>query len=156
MAQSVQINGLDSLEESLKSLLEDAPDLRREVHERLAVQMLKEVRESLRQKSKTFTGEAASWQESQVGSGGGYAAVRPKKGKDARGYAFGYLTNALENGHQIRKPSGKWKHYKARIKYRFVVGLGFYKQSKSKIEKTAIDEANRLADEIANRLIQGG
>ena len=142
---------LEILARQLGSSCETLQEVRRAALDKAGDKLLRAVRSRI-----GGTGKVQSWQEKHLGSGGGYAAVRPKKGKDARGYAFGYLTNALENGHKIPKPSGKWKHYKARIKYRFVVGLGFYKQSKSKIEKTAIDEANHLADEIANRLIQGG
>lgn len=152
MAQSVKINGLDYLQEDLKKLTEELPEMRREAHERLSRQMLAEVQKDLSQRAKDSTGKVAGWQEAYVGTKGGYAAVRPRAKTFAKGYAVGYITNAIENGHAIRRPSGKWKHYRARIKQRYVLGLGFYNQTSSKLEKMAIDEANHLADQIQKSL----
>ena len=156
MAQSVKINGLDYLQEDLKKLTEELPEMRREAHERLSRQMLAEVQKDLSQRAKDSTGKVAGWQEAYVGTKGGYAAVRPKAKTFVeyknRKYAVGYVTNAIENGHAIRRPSGKWKNYRARIKHRYVLGLKFYNQAGSKLEKMAIDEANRLADSIQKSL----
>lgn len=156
IAQSVKIDGLEHLQEDLKKLAEELPELRREAHERLAGQMLLEVRKNLSQRAEASSGTAAGWQESYVGTKGGYAAVRPKAGEfveyKSTKYAVGYITNAIENGHAIRRPSGSWKHYRARIKRRYVLGLKFYQQTGGKLEKMAIEEANRLADSIQKSL----
>ena len=68
------------------------------------------------------TGTVLSWQEQYIGSGGGYAAVRPRaktftetNGKGKR-YAVGQVTNAIESGHKFPTPSGVSRRYKPRIR----------------------------------------
>lgn len=153
MPQSVKINGLEQLRDDLQKLAEELPEMRREIHEELAGQMLAEVQNALAQKAEGSSGTVAGWQESYVGTKGGYAAVRPKAKTFHEGYAVGYITNAIENGHAIRRPSGKWKHYRARVKKRYVLGLHFYRQVQgNRLEKLALDAANRLADQIQKTL----
>lgn len=68
------------------------------------------------------TGAVLSWQEQYVGTGGGYAAVRPRANTytatNGRGrkYAVGHVTNAIESGHSFPTPSGGNKKYKPRIR----------------------------------------
>lgn len=153
MAQSVQINGLDALSEDFRRLAEEElPQMKRELHEALAGQIREEVVKSLGDRAKSNTGKIAGMQEKYVGSGGGYAAVRPQRGKNEKGYAYGYITNSLENGHAIRRSSGRWKGYRARIKKKYVLGIHFYERAGRAAEKLAIDGANRLADEIKQKL----
>ena len=153
MAQSVKISGLERLREGLEGLSASLPEMRREIHEELAGQMLAEVQDVLAQKAGESSGTVAGWQESYVGTKGGYAAVRPKAQTFHEGYAVGYITNAIENGHAIRRPSGKWKHYRARIKKRYVLGLHFYREVQGgRLENLALDAANRLADQIQKSL----
>ena len=61
----------------------------------------------------------ANVQEVYTGDGGGYAAVRAKADTELRGYAAGYITNALENGHKVRGPSNDAKRKR---KYRREAG----------------------------------
>ncbi len=98
------------------------------------------------------TGRIAGMQEAAVGSGGGYAAVRPRRGKDRTGYAYGAITNAVENGHAIRRPSGFAKGYRARIRKRYVLGKHFYAKSRTEALRIALDEAGKWADEIVRTL----
>ena len=151
MAQSVEINGLSKLQRDLQELIQEIPERRRELHERLSEQMQKELVGAIGSLTKTSSGDLASWQERTVGSRGGYAAVRPMKGKEGK-YAYGYITNAVESGRVIRKPTVQRKGYRARVKARYVLGLGFYKRTRLKLEKMAIDEANRMIEEIAKAL----
>lgn len=152
MAQSVTVSGIDALEADIKQLLEELPEKKRALHERLAKEIRMEVVNSLGNRAKSNSGKVAEMQGEYVGSGGGYAAVRPKANMFYKGYAYGYITNALENGHAIKKPSGRWKKYRARVKNSYVLGLHFYSNTAAKVEKMAIDEANRLADEIKQAL----
>ena len=163
MAQSVTVKGLDELIESLQDVAEDFPRVRREFHEAVAEEIREEVLKSLGSRAKSSTGKVAGWQESVVGTLGGYAAMRPRKGKDdgedegqgkkdKKSYAYGYITNALENGHAISRPRKARKGYRARIKKRYVLGLHFYERAKPLAEKRAIDGANRLADTIKQKL----
>lgn len=152
MAQSVTVKGLDELIGSLQDVAEDFPRVRREFHEAVTEEIREEVLKSLSSRTKSSTGKVAGWQESVVGSGGGYAAVRPIKGKDGHGRAYGYITNAIESGHAISRPRKARKGYKARVKKRYVLGLHFYERAKPFAEKRAIDGANRLADTIKQKL----
>lgn len=151
MAQSVTVKGLDELIGSLQDVAEDFPRVRREFHEAVAEEIRDEVLKSLENRAKSSTGKVAGWQESVVGTLGGYAAMRPRKGKIGK-YAYGYITNALENGHAISRPRKARKGYKARVKKRYVLGLHFYERAKPFAEKRAIDGANRLADTIKQKL----
>lgn len=151
MAQSVTVKGLDELIGSLQDVAEDFPRVRREFHEAVTEEIREEVLKSLGSRAKSNTGKVAGWQESVVGTLGGYAAMRPRKGKNGK-YAYGYITNALENGHAISRPRKARKGYKARVKKRYVLGLHFYERAKPLAEKRAIDGANRLADTIKQKL----
>lgn len=152
MAQSVTVKGLDELIGSLQDVAEDFPRVRREFHEAVTEEIREEVLKSLGSRAKSNTGKIAEMQEKYVGSGGGYAAVRPKAKMFHKGYAYGYITNALENGHAISRPRKSRKGYRARIKKRYVLGLHFYERAKPFAEKRAIDGANRLADTIKQKL----
>lgn len=151
MAQSVTVKGLDELIGSLQDVAEDFPRIRREFHEAVAEEIREEVLKSLGSRAKSSTGKVAGWQESVVGTLGGYAAMRPRKGKNGK-YAYGYITNAIESGHAISRPRKARKGYRARIKKRYVLGLHFYERAKPLAEKRAIDGANRLADTIKQKL----
>lgn len=157
MAQSVKISGLERLREDFQKLAGELPEMRREIHEELAGQMRGEVEEALARKAGSSTGKVAGWQEGYVGTKGGYAAVRPRAKTSYRGYAVGQITNAIENGHAIRRPSGRWKGYRARVKKRYVLGLHFYREVQGgKLEKLAIDAANRMADAVSALLSRRG
>lgn len=151
MAQSVTVKGLDELIGSLQDVAEDFPRVRREFHEAVAEEIREEVLKSLGSRAKSSTGKVAGWQESVVGTLGGYAAMRPRKGKNGK-YAYGYITNAIESGHAISRARKARKGYRARIKKRYVLGLHFYERAKPLAEKRAIDGANRLADTIKQKL----
>lgn len=151
MAQSVTVKGLDELIGSLQDVAEDFSRVRREFHEAVAEEIREEVLKSLGSRAKSSTGKVAGWQESVVGTLGGYAAMRPRKGKNGK-YAYGYITNAIESGHAISRPRKARKGYRARIKKRYVLGLHFYERAKPLAEKWAIDGANRLADTIKQKL----
>lgn len=82
-----------------------------------------------------------------MGSGGGYAAVHPKPKTFHGGNAVGYITNALENGHKIRKPSGKAKQYKPRIRVSKVDGYKFYADTRRDAPEIAVEIAEKKLDE---------
>lgn len=151
MTQSVTVKGLDELIGSLQDVAEDFPRVRREFHEAIAAEIQDDVVKSLGSRARESSGKVAGWQESVVGTLGGYAAMRPRKGKIGK-YAYGYITNALENGHAISRPRKNRKGYRARIKKRYVLGLHFYERARPTAEKRAIDGANRLADTIKQKL----
>jgi len=144
---AVQLTGLDGLQKRIQAVIDDNPDRRREMHGRIAERLLQKVQGEI-----SGSGRIAGMQEAAVGSGGGYAAVRPRRGKDRTGYAYGAITNAVENGHAIRRPSGFAKGYRARIRKRYVLGKHFYAKSRTEALRIALDEAGKWADEIVRTL----
>ena len=150
----VDISELEKLSKTMTELSERIPQYKRQLHQEIAAAALDEVREAIGQKAKggKTTGALAGWQEYSTGKYGGYAKIQPKRNTFEKGYAVGYITNAAENGHRIRRPSGKWRHYRARIVHRYVTGLGFYELARGKAEKIAIDAAEELLSKIAGKM----
>lgn len=143
--QSIEIHGLEEFDNKLNNLLKNASEKRRNLHEQLAEMAKTEVDGSL-----GGTGKVASWQEKVVGSGGGYAAVRPMAKTYYNQYAVGYITNSVENGHAIRMPQNP--KTKRRIKVAAVKGKAFYAAARNKAEAQAIQMCNKFAEELAGEL----
>lgn len=150
--QSVDILGINELDDSFKSLLEDIPEMRRELHEQIADIIKTEVDIQISNSGlNDNSGRVKAWQEPHVGSGGGYAAVRPTDSSIGAN-SPGAITNYLENGHAIRGPSGKVKNYRPRIKKPYVDGYHFYKTARANVQSKAIAAAELFADEARRRL----
>ncbi len=93
--QSVEISGLDEVVKKLEGFPEALKKARSAFFEEAGAQLLSSVRQHI-----GGTGRVAGVQDRYLGSGGGYAAVRAKAKAELDGYAAGYVTNALENGHE--------------------------------------------------------
>lgn len=92
------------------------------------------------------TGKVAGWQERFTGSGGGWAAARPRAkqltepGKrSGKRYAVGYVTNAVNSGH--RTPGGGR-----------VTGRWFYQKSQAQAEALARKTMERITQGLTDRL----
>lgn len=94
--QSVEISGLKEVQKRLEGYPEAMKKARSEFFEEAGREMLSTVRRRI-----GGQGYVANVQEVYTGDGGGYAAVRAKADTELRGYAAGYITNALENGHKV-------------------------------------------------------
>ena len=92
--QSVEISGLKEIQKKLEGYPEAMKKARSEFFEEAGREMLSTVRRRI-----GGQGYVANVQDRHVGSGRGYAAVRAKAKTELRGYAAGYVTNALEGGH---------------------------------------------------------
>lgn len=150
--QSIEINGLKELDAKLQAILKELPEARRQLHERLAEMAKKEVDAQIDASGLNDShGKIKGWQEAHVGSGGGYAAVRPQKGMTGDN-SPGAITNYLENGHRIREPSGKSKYYRPRIKKPYVDGYHFYQAARIAVESKVIAEAEKFVEEFAQKL----
>ena len=150
--QSVEIEGLNNLDEDLNTLLEELPEMRRELHKRIAEVIKTEVDTQIAQSGLNDSrGHIKQWQESVVGSGGGYAAVRPAKGTTGPN-SPGAITNYLENGHRIRQPSGKNPNYRPRINKAYVDGYHFYQSARNTVEAKAIAVAEEFVKEVTEKL----
>jgi hypothetical protein len=162
--QSVDTRELENFIDKLDKLPGKIKEWRRELHERLAEILKRELDRNIDASLSDGEAKIKAWQTEYVGSGGGYAAVRATaKGSD--GYPSsgpnspGAVTNYLENGHRIRKPgykadgAGKRKReYEERFKVSRVPGRGFYKNTKVGLEQRLQTEADRLAEEIAKEM----
>ena len=109
-------------------------------------------------------GRVAGVQRVRIGSGGGYVAVSARAGASLGGYAAGYVTNALENGHEQKPgrfvpglvPAGGGHGGKgARLRSVYVSGKHMYLETRE--EAAALAEAGaRALDEAIRRAAEGG
>ena len=138
--QSIEITGL----KEVTAALDAAPGVIREARaaffEEAGARMLTDVQ------IRIGGPRVSAVQEYQVGSGQGYVAVRAMAKTDLDGYAAGYVTNALENGHAIRRPSGNAKRKRpSRARVASVRGKYMYRDVRE-------DQAARLAEAGAKRI----
>ncbi len=150
--QSVDLSMFEQFDNDLKALLDEVPGRRRELHEKIAEAIKQEVDTQISNSGLSdSSGKIKKWQESHVGSGGGYAAVRATD-RTIGDNSPGAITNYLENGHAIRSPSENSKNYRPRIKTPYVDGYHFYQSARNNVEAKAISIAEEFADEIRQRL----
>lgn len=153
--QSVEMTGVDELIDNFEALLRDYPDIKGNLLEQLAGKILGDVQGAI-----GGSGQVQGWQDKHVGSGRGYVAVRPKANTykttpGGKQYAVGYVTNAIENGHRHRKPSGVRKdgyYYKPRWKVPAVSGKHFYAGTRSRLQAEGAETVRQLATIVAARL----
>lgn len=150
--QGVTVSGLDQLGKTIDELLEQAPKRRRQLHEKIGEAVLGQVREEISVSIHDSHGTVAGWQQSFVGSKGGYVAVRPAGGISGD-HSPGAITNYLNNGHKIRRPKTlTGKYYRSRVKLPYVDGRHFYQSAAVQSEAAAIREAEAFADELVQML----
>lgn len=139
----VSFDNMDRVTERFQAVLDKFPDGRRRVAEKIAAALTTSVQAQI-----GGAGKVKRWQTSAVGTKGGYAAVRPGKGKTGR-YSIGYVTVAIDQGHRTRKPTGKSKRYRPRITTPRVPGREFYAAAGVGADKAAWAAAEALMDELA-------
>lgn len=100
------------------------------------------------------TGRVRSWQEAYVGSGGGYAAARPRAktyAEDRAGrstkYAVGYVTNAINSGH--RTPRNKAGY---RTSGMTVAGKQFYQRAQAQVGQVVKETAEQIVQTLIDHL----
>lgn len=149
--QSIEITGL----KELTAALDAAPDVIRqakaEFFEEAGDQLLTDVQIRIGGPS------VSAVQEYRVGSGKGYVAVRAMADTDLDGYAAGYVTNALENGHTIRQPTGNAKRKRrSRAKVASVPGKHMYRDTQeAEAQRVAETGARQIESAIAAALNGG-
>lgn len=157
---------LERLTEKLKKTPETLHWARREAMIRAAAEL-----KSMMDAAIGGEGRVKNWQQSYVGSGGGYAAVRPraKTFAESRGkqtfeesrrtprptYAVGYITNAINSGH--RTPSHRFGQDIELRGYRvnttgYVAGKGFYEAVQSQAEAVGEKAAEEILAEVVEEL----
>lgn len=153
-----RIDGLNGLIDRLDKVLEDFPQLRRELLERMGPALREEVLRGLGPSDKV-----AGWQTAHMGSGGGYVAVRPKANtyqvtQGGKRYAVGYVTNAIEGGHRPPSRRGSSRpdyRYRPRHNVAAVPGKWMYDAARESLPAMAEAEARSLLEQIG-RTIEGG
>lgn len=141
----------DRIGAAFDKILQEFPERRRELHERVGRAVQRELQQQIASSGvNDSSGKVRRWQAVHVGSGGGYAAVRPEKGKTGAD-SPGAITNYLEGGHRIASPRGG-KNYRPRLRVSYVSGYHFYVNTSMRAESIAIGEAEAWADEIAREL----
>lgn len=158
---SVGFEELDDLCDRFDHTLQEIPEMRQKYHaeigEKLKALVDSEIAGS---KMNDSNDKIKNWQETHVGSGGGYAAVRPRKGTTGDN-SPGAITNYLDSGHRIRPPGKRNEKgkltltnykYKSRAKVLYVDGYHFYGGAYAKAENVAIALAEELVNDIADKL----
>lgn len=149
--QGIDLKALDELGKDIADLIKNFPDMQRELHEEFADIIKKRVDSEIGSSLKNGVTKIKMWQGKYVGSYGGYAAVRAVNtsiGKDSPGA----ITNYLENGHKIRKPTGKNKRYKPRINKIYVDGYHFYSKASNGLEGDIIKISEKFTKSIRDKL----
>lgn len=137
--QGVEIKGIDGLLETIDAFLSEVPERRRTLHARIGVRLKEEVDAEIGLAIKDENGHVRAWQEPSVGTGGGYAAVRPQKGETGAD-SPGAITNYLENGHRIRQSEKRARAF------------GFYETARKSAKAILLEEAERFASEMREAL----
>lgn len=146
----IDTRGFDELTKKFDNIISGASQKRREIHDKIGEQLKKEVDSQIDSRINDSHGKIRSWQKQYVGSRGGYTAVRPRPGKDSHGYAYGYITNALENGHRVR--ISKNPKYRSKSKRFKVQGYKFYEASKSAAKRLGLEGAEELENWIKSKM----
>lgn len=143
----VRYDDLTKLDERLAAALRKFPELRKKLVADVGELMHQDI-------SRGFGGaKVAHWQDKDLGSGGGYAAVRPKAKTWEKGYAVGHITNAIESGHKTRGPSGKSKHYRPKPHLKvFVQGKRIYADEEKRVQAIARTRADQLIRELESMM----
>ena len=95
------------------------------------------------------SGKVQSWQQKHMGSHGGYTAVRARAKAEHRGYALGYITNAIESGHKTRTGGKRRRGRPARDR---VAGKHMYRDTKGDAERIARSAAREIEAAVERSL----
>ena len=150
----LEMGQLEEFSAELEQLLHDMPQMRRELHEDLAAEMKRALDVRIDSSLNDSSGHVKSWQVPQVGSGGGYAAVRPTKNYAALGKnSPAAITAALEGGHKPSWPQDRHSSdYYPRVKFAYINGRWFYRNTYITFEQHAIRRAEKFVNQLADRL----
>lgn len=152
--QSVEIQGLDQVKKALEAAPEVIREARAQVFEEMGEELLGVVQRRI-----GGSGRVAGVQGYLVGSGKGYVAVRAKAKIELDGYAAGYITNALEGGHEVRKASADAspkRKRKSRARLDRVPGKYMYRDTGAQELKRAAETAAQRIENAALKALEGG
>lgn len=152
----IDAHELDQLAEKLKAAPEVLSWARREAMIHAAAEL-----KSILDSQIGGTGRVKSWQQACVGSFGGYAAVRPRnwtwiETRQAKRYAVGYITNAINSGHWKRGrglyQDKRLRGYQTGSSTDRVEGKHFYENARELAEPVAQEAAEEIAAALMEHL----
>lgn len=150
--QSLDTRGFDEWDRALTKALHDFPKKRRELHEQFATVAKNEVDNAISGSLNDSHGKIRGWQEKEVGSGGGYAVVRPIGGQSGAN-SPGAITNYLTSGHRIRRPSGTAKRRRrSRARMAYVDGRHFYQTAAQTVLAPTMRLTEKFVSDLKNTL----
>ncbi|MFR1050272.1 MAG: hypothetical protein ACLSE7_00880 [Lachnospirales bacterium] len=147
---------ITALEARWQEIIRAMPELKRAAFADLGPEILAEVREEI-----GGSGKVQDWQEYQVGSRGGYVAVRPRaktyhaSRSGGKKYAVGYITNAINSGHKQNAGQfipglvtedfwGNFSATGAKLKEKWIPGKHFYEHAAERSEELIRRAVGRL------------
>lgn len=142
-------------------LLRAIPGLRAEALEAAGMAVLAQLRGEISQRVHDADGSVSALQVMELGSRGGYAAIRPAARTRVNGKTWGgspvtagQLTGWLERGHGVRKPSGNARRYEPKLRYindrtdaGYVPGRMFYSWTAMRADEIAAKAAEQAMDD---------
>ena len=135
------------IETKLEQLIPKLREARAQALDEAGRAMLRTVRDRI-----GGDGKVQQWQELYQGSGGGYAAVRPKADTfDGYGHAVGAVTNALESGH-VQEPGRYVPTLGRKLVRDRVSGTYMYLDSSGDVRQAAQEAAARIERDMAGIL----
>lgn len=122
-ATGIKTDELDRFIEQFDRLIEEIPDVKQRIYRQVGEALLKNVRQEIDNRVSDPYGKVKRWQDIQLGSKGGFVKVLPTdKSKDKWGYTGTMKTYALERGHAVPQPTGRWKRYETWFSDKLVYG----------------------------------
>lgn len=150
--QSLEIRGLKELTAALEAAPGVIREAKAEFFEEAGAKLLADVQSRI-----GGIGRVADVQEYRVGSGKGYVAIRAMADTELDDYAAGYVTNALENGHPIRQPTGNAKRKRtSRARVAAVRGKYMYRDTREAEAERLANVGARCIEERIAKTLNGG
>lgn len=153
---------LRDLSKRLSDIIDAYPDKSWELHDRMGSILLTAVKSEIPVEEgprfRRRPGTVRKFQRKTVGDGGGYVAIRPYRSEKDGGVLFGNaksqdnITVYLNNGHGIRRPSGRDPHYRSRVKHVAVGGYHFYESVREDTEFLCMPIVSEFVEELAKEL----
>lgn len=131
---------LYNLDKDFEKLLKQFPNARREIVENSGDKMYQKVINNINSQVDEDTGNLKEGVTKVVGSGGGYAAVRPDWQKAPH-------THLVENGHKLVKGTGKTAKVVG-----WVPGKHMYRNALADLADDLIKDAEEMIDKVVGEI----
>lgn len=160
MSDALTISGLDELLEQLDGMDKGFSEEKKAVLEELGGRMEREVRAQVTDRGvRDSRGRVSGWQRREVGSKGGYVAVRPvKEAVPGRRADSRQLTGYLEKGHGLPKGyaarEGSRSGTNDRTGLGYVPGFYFYSFARLRLGLSLRRYARQAGEELLTQAAQ--